>query len=107
MVSDQISAELWEFDPFTSTWTELLVGGSSLPPRDEHSASVLGSRMIIFGGRGSATNATGASTGGQDDLTLLGDAWEIDLDPSRNVAAEANGSKVRLDSAAVRHNIES
>lgn len=75
------------------------MGGSSPPPRDEHSASVVGSTMIIFGGRGSDRNTTGASTGGQDDLTLLGDEWEIDLDPCRNVVAEANSSTVRLGSA--------
>lgn len=61
--------------------------------RERHTASVVGSKMVIFGGRG--TN----STAGQGTV-LLGEQWEIDLDPSRTVVVQTNSSTVRTASCA-------
>lgn len=69
------SNELWEFDPMTKIWTEVIVGGQSPAGRDGHTASAFGSKIIVFGGRGNV------STSGQE-TSLLGDVWEIDLDPN-------------------------
>lgn len=80
------SAELWEFDPSIKVWTEIVVNGTIPTARDGHTASVAGSKMIVFGGRGN-TSATGQTT-------LLGDEWEIDLDPSLTVAVTTNSSTV-------------
>lgn len=82
---DYLSAELWEYNPALSIWTEVLVSGASAPAaRDGHTASVVGSKMIIFGGRG---NDSGSAV-------LLGDEWEIDLDLKQDVTASTNSSTV-------------
>ncbi|CAN0423250.1 unnamed protein product, partial [Scytosiphon promiscuus] len=79
------SAELWQFDPLSSVWTEILVDSDVPSARERHTASVVGSKMVVFGGRG--TN----STAGQGTV-LLDEQWEIDLDPSRTVVVQTNSS---------------
>lgn len=86
------SAELWEFDPLSSVWTEILVNSDVPSAREGHSASVTGSKMVVFGGRG--VN----STNGHGGTVLLGEQWEIDLDASRTVVVQSNSSTVRQTS---------
>eukprot|EP00903_Cladosiphon_okamuranus_P009839 g9351.t2 len=78
------SAELWEFNPPVKMWTKVLVSGAAPAARDGHTASVAGSKMIIFGGRGNGTESD-AQVGDGSGTSLLGDEWEIDLDPSQHV----------------------
>lgn len=82
-----LSSELWEFDPLSSIWTEIVVNGTTPAPRDGHTANVVGSKMIVFGGRGNSST-TGHGT------ALLGDEWIIDLDPSQTVSVKTNSSTV-------------
>lgn len=44
--------DMWEFDPATNKWTEIVQAeGSFIPqPRSGHTAVVHGSKMYIFGG---------------------------------------------------------
>lgn len=89
------SAELWEFNPSTSVWTEVLVtiDGDSPSARDGHTASVAGSKMIVFGGRGNQSDSD-AQAGRGSNTALLGDEWEIDLDPSQLITTSTNFSTV-------------
>lgn len=82
-----LSSELWEFNPLSSIWTEIVVNGTTPAPRDGHTANVVGSKMIVFGGRGNSSTA-GHGT------ALLGDEWIIDLDPSQPVSVKTNSSTV-------------
>lgn len=84
----QSSAELWEFNPVTRVWTEVIVDGTLPSARDGHTASVSGSKMLIFGGRGSETPSTSAS------VDLFGDEWEIDLDPSSGKIVQTSAPAV-------------
>lgn len=54
--------------------------------REGHTATVAGSKMVVFGGRG--VNLTAGPV-------LLGEQWEIDLDVSRTVVVQTNASTVR------------
>ena len=49
--------------------------------------------MVVFGGRG--VNSTANSTTENRGSVVLGDQWEIDLDPSRTVIVQTNASTVR------------
>ncbi|CAM9312927.1 unnamed protein product [Scytosiphon promiscuus] len=92
--ADRFSAELWELDPPLRQWTEVLVGvsGDGAPAaRSGHTASVSGSKMIVFGGRGNASDSDVQDWRGSR-TALLGDEWEIDLDPSRKVTVATNSS---------------
>ncbi|CAM9161625.1 unnamed protein product [Ectocarpus fasciculatus] len=91
MGGDSFSAELWEFNPSTSVWTEVLVNidGEAPAARDGHTASVAGSKMIVFGGRG---NESDSYTQEGSNTALLGDEWEIDLDPSQLITVSTNSS---------------
>ena len=94
-VPDRCSAALWEFNPTLSVWTEVVVGASEAAPaaRDGHTASVAGTKMIIFGGRGNGPDSD--SQGGQGLRTaLLDDEWEIDLDPYRHVTVATDSATV-------------
>lgn len=82
------SAELWEFDPLSRVWTEIVVNSDVPSAREGHTASVAGSKMVIFGGRGMNSTAGRGST-------LLSEQWEIDLDASRTVVVQTNTSTVR------------
>lgn len=95
------SAELWEYNPSLNMWTEILVNGAVAPAaRDGHTASVAGSKMIIFGGRGNASDSD--TQGGLHTRTaLLGDEWEIDLDLSQHVTAATNSSTVTIFALSV------
>ncbi|CAM9943647.1 unnamed protein product, partial [Hapterophycus canaliculatus] len=82
------SAELWEFDPPLKQWTEVLVSGSgdgAPAARSGHTASVSGSKMIVFGGRGNVSDSGFLQDGQGSRTALLGDQWEIDLDPKQHV----------------------
>lgn len=68
----------------TRTWTEVIVEGNGPTPRDGHTASALDSKLVLFGGRGNVSTGT----------ALLGDEWEIDLDPTYSVSATSNASTV-------------
>ncbi|CAM9103761.1 unnamed protein product [Laminaria digitata] len=75
---------LWEFDPLSSVWTEIVVNSPDVPSaREGHTATVAGSKMVVFGGRG--VNSTAGPV-------LLGEQWEIDLDVSRTVVVQTNAS---------------
>lgn len=74
-------------------WTEVLVNGAVPAARDGHTASVAGSKMIIFGGRGNGSESdpqVGEGTG----TSLLGDEWEIDLDPSQHFTVATDSPTV-------------
>lgn len=83
-----VSSELWEYDPTTHVWTELLPQGPVPDPRDSHTASVVGSTMVIFGGRRNIT-------AGEQWMEFIGDEWEIDLDPTENVVVTSDAQTVR------------
>lgn len=77
-------------------WTEILVSGASAPAaRDGHTASIAGSKMIIFGGRGNASDSD-SQAGLGTRTALLGDEWEIDLDLSQHVTVATNSSTVTI-----------
>ncbi len=72
-----------------------MVGAGGVAPaaRDGHTASVTGTKMIIFGGRGNGSDSS--SQDGQGLHTaFFDDEWEIDLDPSRHVTVATNSSTV-------------
>lgn len=74
-------------------WTEILVSGAAPAARDGHTASAAGSKMIIFGGRGNGPESD-PQIGEGAGTALLGDEWEIDLDPSQHVTVATNSSTV-------------
>lgn len=74
-------------------WTEVLVNGAAPDARDGHTASVAGSKMIIFGGRGNSVDSD-PQVGEGMGTSLLGDEWEIDLDPSQHVTVATDSSTV-------------
>lgn len=76
-----------------SMWTEVLVNGTAPAARDGHTSSVAGSKMIIFGGRGNGSESD-PQVGGGAGTSLLGDEWEIDLDPSQHVTVATDTSTV-------------
>lgn len=80
-------------DPSSSVWTEIVVSSEAPSAREGHTASVIGSKMVVFGGRG--VNSTANSTTENRGSVVLGDQWEIDLDPSRTVIVQTNASTVR------------
>lgn len=75
-------------------WTEVLVNGEAPAARDGHSASVAGSKMIVFGGRGGNGTESDPQAGQGTGTSLLNDEWEIDLDPSQHVTVATNASTV-------------
>ncbi|CAM9246405.1 unnamed protein product [Ectocarpus sp. 6 AP-2014] len=93
MGGDSFSAELWEFNPSTSVWTEVLVNvdGDAPPARDGHTASVVGSKMVVFGGRGNGSDSD-AQAGRGSNTALLEDEWAIDLDLSQLITISTNFS---------------
>ncbi|CBN74811.1 conserved unknown protein [Ectocarpus siliculosus] len=93
MGGDSFSAELWEFNPSTSVWTEVLVNvdGNAPPARDGHTASVVGSKMVVFGGRGNGSDSD-AQAGRGSNTALLEDEWAIDLDLSQLITISTNFS---------------
>lgn len=77
-------------------WTEIVVsaGGAAPAARDGHTASVTGTKMIIFGGRGNGSDSGSQDGQGLRTTAFFDDEWEIDLDPSRHVTVATNSSTV-------------
>lgn len=46
-----LSAELWKYTIASKTWAQVSATGSPPPPLVEHTATVVDSKMIVFGGR--------------------------------------------------------
>lgn len=63
------------------------MNGSVPTARDGHTLSVVDSKLVVFGGRGN-TSAQGQGT------ILLGDSWEIDVDPALTASVGTNVSTV-------------
>ena len=62
--------DVWAFDFPTKTWSFVKPTSAASPTaRYDHSAAVLGSSMVVFGGR--------------NGNTILGDMWELDLAASK------------------------
>lgn len=61
--------------------------------RDGHTSSVAGSKMIIFGGRGNGSESDPQAGEGTETF-LLGDEWEIDLDPSQHITVATDAPTV-------------
>lgn len=76
-------------------WTEVLVNvdGDTPAARDGHTASVAGSKMVVFGGRGNESDFD-AQAGRGSNTALLEDEWEIDLDLSQLITISTNVSTV-------------
>ena len=100
LIAECRSAELWEFNPAVSTWTEVLVDGVAPAARDGHTASVAGSKMVIFGGRGNGSESD-PQVGDGTETSLLGDEWEIDLDPTQQITVTTDSPTVSGSSVGV------
>uniref|UniRef100_A0A183J9D0 F-box domain-containing protein n=1 Tax=Soboliphyme baturini TaxID=241478 RepID=A0A183J9D0_9BILA len=81
--------ELHVFDPVLNQWTELCDDGSSPPGLAGHSASVVGDRMIVFGGSNGS-----ASTNEVHVFDLVNRTWYKPQVSSRRPASRYGQSQV-------------
>lgn len=67
-----VSNELWRFDPVVNMWMEIGPATAIPPARERHSMSVVGDRVLLFGGlQGSPDGVTTPSA--------LNDLWELSI----------------------------
>lgn len=68
------TADLWALDLASGTWSELAAGGTAPSPRLYHSAVVVGSEMVVFGG---TPDFDGPFMNDAYALDLTSDTWRL------------------------------
>lgn len=70
-----VNNELWRFDLQTKIWMETTPDSSAIVPaaREKHSATIVGDRVLVFGGRNGDSDDAKAS---------LNDLWELSISSS-------------------------
>ncbi|KAH9194510.1 hypothetical protein AeNC1_003513 [Aphanomyces euteiches] len=81
--SSRENNELWRYHPKTQTWLQIAAtGGPS--PREKHTASVVGGKMLVFGGR-------------QLQQGSFNDVWQLDVGMPVNITSTLTSSNVALN----------
>eukprot|EP00871_Galdieria_phlegrea_P003065 jgi/Galph1/375/GphlegSOOS_G5104.1 len=88
--------DLWQFNPQLNSWTEIKTTGTQPPPRDGHTANILGSKMYIYGGRSCDTSSNSSFECSIDILNFLSDVWSMTCNFS---GAVCSWQKVQVDNS--------
>lgn len=80
--------ELWQLDPVTYTWIQVIPDSETPPGRERHAAVHIDQRLYIFGGRGDSADPTEEADGG----LYLNDLWVLQMGRTRLITA--SGSKI-------------